>query len=194
MSPLREQGDPVVGRVCDQNAVGAERRKPPCIEHRAKAWASCAPSSDLPIVAGVAPESPELARLLRLATRSAEREMMDAVARVGLDMLKPRHMTLLRVLDPGSDGTRISDLARDADVSRQAIQQVVVELAGLGIVETVGDPSDARARLVRYTPFGLAGFRRCMREFAGIERAHADRLGARRMSALKEALRDLLGE
>jgi len=133
----------------------------------------------------------ELAHLMRVATRSLEREMMVAAARAGYDMLRPRHMTLLRVLDPGSAGTRISDLARDADVSRQAIQQVVVELESLGIVEVIRDREDARARLVRYTDYGRGGFVRCMQEFTRIERGYENRLGPRRIAALKRTLVEL---
>jgi DNA-binding MarR family transcriptional regulator len=135
--------------------------------------------------------SPELARLLRRANRSVERQMMRAVAAAGLDMLQAQHLTVLRVLDADSDGTRITELARDADVSRQAVQQIVAQLARLGIVETLTDPRDARARLVRYTPRGRAGYLRCMDAFAEIERDYQKRLGNSRMSQLKNALRTL---
>jgi DNA-binding MarR family transcriptional regulator len=133
----------------------------------------------------------DLHRLLRLAQRSQERAMMDRVARAGLDMLRPGHMTVLRVLDPGEAGMRLSDLARDADVTRQAIQQIVGDLERLGIVESVADARDGRARRVRYTPWGQAGYERCMAEFDALERETAERLGPRRLQALKAALRDL---
>jgi DNA-binding MarR family transcriptional regulator len=137
--------------------------------------------------------TPELARLLRLAQRSTEREMMEAAARAGLDMLRPGHMTVLRVLEPSQDGMRTVDIARDADVSRQAVQQLVADLERLGIVEVVDDPQDGRARRVRYTQLGYAGYLRCMEEFVRIERAYEEQLGPRRLSSLKKALRELAG-
>jgi DNA-binding MarR family transcriptional regulator len=120
-----------------------------------------------------------------------ERAMMDRVAAAGLDMLRPGHMTVLRVLDPGETGMRLSDLAANADVTRQAVQQIVADLERLGILESVPDAHDGRARRVRYTPFGRAGYERCMAEFVALERDTATRLGPRRTRALKAALRDL---
>lgn len=134
---------------------------------------------------------PDLARALRHAHRALERAMMEAVAESGLDMLRPGHFTVLRVLDPGRAGTRISELARDADVSRQAIQQVVADLERLGIVELVPDPDDARAKRVRYTRFGRRGYEQCMREFERIEAELADQLGQRATARLTSQLRRL---
>jgi DNA-binding MarR family transcriptional regulator len=138
--------------------------------------------------------SPELAHLVRVAARAMERDALAAIQVAGFGMVAPRHFTLFRVLDPGTAGTRISDLARDADVSRQAIQQVAAELEALGIVETLGDATDGRVRLVRYTEFGREGFERCMAEFARLEREYEERLGARRARELRRALRELASE
>jgi len=120
--------------------------------------------------------------------------MMSAVAEVGLDMLQPQHLTVLRVLAPDSDGARISELANDADVTRQAIQQVVAQLEQLGIVERLADDRDGRARLIRYTPSGRAGYIRCMQAFAKIERDYERQLGITRTRAVKDALRTLAGD
>ncbi len=114
--------------------------------------------------------------------------MMRAVTLAGLDMLRPSHLTVLRVLDPHTEGTRISDLARDADVSRQAIQQVAGDLERLGILESEPDPHDRRARLVRYTATGREGYERCMREFNRLERRLEADIGA---SAVRRLKRDL---
>jgi DNA-binding MarR family transcriptional regulator len=100
-------------------------------------------------------------------------------------------MTVLRVLDPGDAGMRLADLARDADVTRQAIQQIVADLERLGIVESLPDARDGRARRVRYTPYGRAGYERCMAEFDALERELAERLGPRRLRDLKAALEAL---
>ena len=123
-------------------------------------------------------QSPELAHLLRVAARRWSAMHSRRSGTAGFDMVALRHFTLFRVLEPGTEGTRISDLARDADVSRQAIQQVVTELEALGIVETLDDAADGRVRLVRYTEFGRAGFERCMAEFARLERGYEERLSA----------------
>jgi DNA-binding MarR family transcriptional regulator len=116
-----------------------------------------------------------------------EREMIERLARAGLDTLRPGHFTVLRALDPG-DGMRASALARDAGVSRQAIGQVVADLGQLGIIEQVPDPSDARAKLVRYTRSGRAGYRRALAVFTDLERELAERVGPERVASLKADL------
>jgi DNA-binding MarR family transcriptional regulator len=132
----------------------------------------------------------DLARLLLGATRAFEREMLDRLAQVGLDMLAPRHLTVLRALDAGP-GTRASTIAHDARVTRQAVAQVVAELEQLGIVEQLPDPTDARAKLVRYTPFGVDGYRRALAVFTELEREQVRRIGPDRVATLKQDLRSL---
>jgi DNA-binding MarR family transcriptional regulator len=136
------------------------------------------------------PPDADLARLLLNATRAFEREMIARLAQAGLDMLALRHLTVLRALDAG-DGTRAATVARDAGVTRQAIAQVVAELEQLGIVEQLVDPTDARAKIVRYTPFGLDGYRRALAVFIELEHEQIQRLGPDRVAALKHDLRSL---
>lgn len=116
--------------------------------------------------------------------------MIARLAQSGLDMLAPRHLPVLRALNPAT-GTRASEIARDAGVTRQAIAQVVAELERLGIVEQHPDPTDARAKLVRYTPFGRRGYRRALAVFTDLEREQLTRLGPERLAALKQDLRSL---
>jgi DNA-binding MarR family transcriptional regulator len=136
------------------------------------------------------PPNADLARLLLGATRAFEREMLTRLAKAGLDMLASRHLPVLRALDPAT-GTRAADIARDAGVTRQAIAQVVAELEQFGIVGQHPDPTDARAKIVRYTPFGLRGYRRALKVFTDLEREQVKRLGADRVAALKQDLRTL---
>lgn len=132
----------------------------------------------------------DLARQLLHATRAFESELIVRLARAGLDMLAPRHFIVLRALDP-DQGMRASALARDAGVTRQAIGQVVAELERFDIVEQVPDPSDARAKIVRYTPFGKRGYRQSMSIFTELELEAAQSIGSRRMAALKQDLQKL---
>jgi DNA-binding MarR family transcriptional regulator len=136
------------------------------------------------------PPDADLARLLLGATRAFEREMIARLANAGLDMLAPRHLPVLRALNPAT-GTRASEIARDAGVTRQAIAQVVAELEQVGIVEQHPDPTDARAKIVRYTPFGLRGYKRALAVFTELEREQVTRLGPNRLAALKRDLRSL---
>ena len=76
-----------------------------------------------------------------------------------------------------------------AGVTRQAIGQIVAELAELGVVEVKVDHADRRARVVGYTDQGRAGYRTAMLAFGTIEGELAAALGQRRLAGLKSALR-----
>ena len=118
--------------------------------------------------------------------------MFTRLAEVGLDMLGPRHLPVLRGLD-AAQGTRAATLAREAGVTRQAIAQAVAELEQLDIVEQIPDPTDARAKIVRYTPFGHRGYRSALAVFTQLEREQTKRLGRARVAALKHDLKLLAG-
>ena len=63
------------------------------------------------------------------------------------------HVSLTRNLDV--DGTRLTELARRASMSKQAMGELVDQCAELGLVDRIADPSDGRARIVRFTRAGL---------------------------------------
>ena len=64
------------------------------------------------------------------------------------------HLSLTRNLDV--EGTRPTELARRASMSKQAMGELVDQCTDLGLVDRIADPSDGRARIVRFTRAGLA--------------------------------------
>ena len=54
------------------------------------------------------------------------------------------------------EGTRLTDLARSAGMTKQAMGDLVDQCEAWGLVVRDPDPRDTRARLVRFTPTGLA--------------------------------------
>ena len=68
--------------------------------------------------------------------------------------IRPAHTALFPHID--LSGTRQTALARRMGVSKQAVGQLVSELEQMGALERVPDPSDGRARLVRFAA-GEAG-------------------------------------
>ena len=86
------------------------------------------------------------------ASRAYVGLMMAGYRRLGYDDLTESHTGLLPHLD--IDGTRITTLAARAGLTKQAIGQMVSELEARGYVTRVPDPSDARAKIVRYTKKG----------------------------------------
>ena len=54
------------------------------------------------------------------------------------------------------EGARLTDLAQSAGMSKQAMGDLVDQCEAWGLVVREPDPHDTRARLVRFTPTGLA--------------------------------------
>jgi DNA-binding MarR family transcriptional regulator len=97
--------------------------------------------------------------LIRTARLFNERAVARSRTVRGLD-LRPAHTALFPHLS--LEGTRMTALAEKMGVTKQAVGKVVEELEQAGVLCRVPDPSDGRAKLVRFTPDGykalLAGF------------------------------------
>ena len=64
-------------------------------------------------------------------------------------------------------GARLVDLAQSADMSKQAMAQLLAQCEAWGLIEKSPDPRDARAKLLRFSPLGLLwlqGFERAVRQ------------------------------
>jgi DNA-binding MarR family transcriptional regulator len=67
------------------------------------------------------------------------------------------HIHITRHLD--LEGSRLTDLARSAGVTKQGMGELVNQCEAWGLVERSDDPTDARAKLVRFTETGLSWLR-----------------------------------
>jgi len=74
-------------------------------------------------------------------------------AALGEDLARPSVMRLIPFLTP--EGIRATELARQVDVTKQAVSQTLAYLEDRGLVEYAPDPTDGRARLVRMTGEGV---------------------------------------
>jgi DNA-binding MarR family transcriptional regulator len=91
----------------------------------------------------------------------------------------------------GWEGSRISDIARVQDVSKNAIGQLVNELEKLGYVERVDDPDDRRAKIVRYTRQGIEMMADAAAVGKHLDSEIEDIIGARRLGQLRSILTDI---
>jgi DNA-binding MarR family transcriptional regulator len=123
--------------------------------------------------------------LLQAARLLDERALERVNAASGL-RVRPAHTRLFPHLL--LDGVRITDLAERVGVTKQAVQPLVAELAGWGVVELVDDPGDGRAKLVRWTPHGIAAMHHGIGVLRGLEDELAERIGRRKVRVLREAL------
>jgi DNA-binding MarR family transcriptional regulator len=104
----------------------------------------------------------------------------------GRVVARPALMRLLPFLE--REGIRPSELARRADVSKQAISQSLALLEAQKLVEYVPDPDDGRATKVRLTRHGGAAIAHGMSVLAHFERALAERLGRKEVDRTLRSL------
>jgi len=99
---------------------------------------------------------------------------------------------MLSQLDP--DGMPMSDLARLLGVSTPAIHQMVHRLVTLGLLEVAPNPRSARSKLVLLTPEGASRRQKALKLLAELEAELANRIGRRRVTALRDALEQDWGD
>ena len=95
-------------------------------------------------------------------------------------------------IDP--EGTRLTELAERARMTKQSVGEVTSDLEQRGYVERVPDPSDGRAKIIRLTERGRAAQALGIGLIDEIEQEWAERFGAERVAALREALEAITGE
>ena len=130
--------------------------------------------------------------LFRDARSAIEAAVRADLAQNGFGDVTPAHSALLR--NVGEDGSRPSDLAAHAGVTRQAITKLVDELERLDLVRRDPDPDDGRGVIVRYTDRGLAGVAIARKRMLALEHAYAAQVGADRWAAVRSTLESLFGD
>ena len=134
-----------------------------------------------------APEN--LAILLREPFRAMNEELIARLAARGHPEVRYAHGSVFQFLDDA--GTRVSVLAERAQVTKQAMAQLVAHLEAHGYLERVPDPSDRRAKLVRTTARGRDVFA-IVREFiVEVDARLVERLGAAKLRRLRTLLEEL---
>ena len=135
---------------------------------------------------------PQLARLLLAAHRTLAADLVVELEERGWPDLRASQAALVLNVDRRF-GTRLTELARRAGVTKQAMMIVVDDLEVRGLVRRTPDPEDGRAKVVRLTARGRTFAAECRRAVAAVEARTRRTLGGRRYEGLREAL-DLLLE
>ena len=135
------------------------------------------------------PEPLNLGLLLFIPYRAMEARVFAALAASGFDDFTPAQARVFQRIAP--DGSRLTDLAEQAQITKQSAGFLVDQLERAGYVERVRDPTDARARLVRVAERGARAIPLAAAIVAEVEAEWATHLGATRMTELREILGDL---
>jgi DNA-binding MarR family transcriptional regulator len=113
-----------------------------------------------------------------------------ALREAGFSDLRSAHAAPFIALDP--EGTRSSVLASRAHMSKQAMGELVAHLVERGYLETLPDPTDGRARLVRATPRGWRAVETGVGVIAAFDAWLEAQLGEQGVARLRRDLRLIL--
>jgi DNA-binding MarR family transcriptional regulator len=138
------------------------------------------------------PERTPLPALLDDAKRIGFGELHRRLEEQGHPQIRNAHGCVFRYIDV--DGSRLTDLAAQSGVTKQAVGEFVDELQQLGYVERAPDPIDGRAKIIRLTKRGRDARRAALRIFDDIEREWAERFGEDRIAELREILMAIAAE
>ncbi|MGM1061947.1 MarR family winged helix-turn-helix transcriptional regulator [Saccharothrix sp. Mg75] len=128
----------------------------------------------------------DLVSLLYLPHRELENRVFAALAEAGFDDVTPAQARVFGLI--GRDGSRLTELAEAAQVTKQTAGFLVDRLERAGYVERTPDPTDARARLIRVARRGRAAIPVGLAAVAEVEREWTAHLGRGRMAVLRDAL------
>ncbi|WP_063047192.1 MarR family winged helix-turn-helix transcriptional regulator [Nocardia pseudovaccinii] len=124
--------------------------------------------------------------LMFIAHRSMEDRIFADLAESGYDDVTVAQGRLAARIGP--DGSRLTELAEQAQVTKQTAGFLVDQLERTGYVRRVPDPRDGRARLVVLSERGAKMAAYANSVAARIEAEWATHLGAQRMRQLRETL------
>ncbi|MGF6722051.1 DNA-binding MarR family transcriptional regulator [Paraburkholderia sp. GAS41] len=140
----------------------------------------------LPAGSNDAWRSSNVARLLNDAVLRFETSVLEKMALAGHGECTLSHINVTRNLD--IEGTRATELARRASMTKQSLGELVAQLEELGIVKREQDPTDGRAKVVLFTERGRNWLEHFHAVLEHTEREMEAELGSTLYKALKRGL------
>lgn len=132
---------------------------------------------------------PNLGILLRIPLQEVVRRVSAGLAEAGFDDLRPAHTAVFQHIEAG--GSRLTDLAERAQITKQSMGYLVDDLEQRGYLERKPDPSDRRAALICLTDRGWAQIHAALATIATLEQEWTRALGKQRMQQLRQLLTEL---
>lgn len=131
-----------------------------------------------------------IGRMLQHAARMYSDVAIEQVNQYGHKDLSLFHTALISNLDV--EGTRIVTLAERADMTKQAMGQLVKDLEERGYIYREPDPNDKRASLIKFTDLGLQFLSDAFEIKKDIEKQFINILGEDGLQTLYSLLSQLL--
>src|SRR3954452_15237104 len=130
--------------------------------------------------------------LLQLTHDLFEGEMYPRMHAAGFGDLRPGHGCVFGTITP--EGDRLTVLAERANLTKQAVGEVVSELEKAGYVERVPDPHDGRAKIIRLTKRGEAAWKLGWSILDEIRGRWEARYGKDRVATMVDLLGEIIGD
>ena len=127
--------------------------------------------------------------LLREAFVALNGLVVPRLAERGHPDVRPAHGAVFQYLDAA--GTTVSTLAERAQMTKQAMGELVAYLEERGYVDRVPDPSDRRAKLVRPTAKGREVYAIVRELIPELEQRLVETIGATRVRQLRRDLQTI---
>jgi DNA-binding MarR family transcriptional regulator len=136
------------------------------------------------------PERLHIGQLLVQLTRVFQSELYARLIEAGIEGARVPHTHVTAYIK--AEGSRLTELAAQARMTRPAMAELVDDLQRLGIVERQPDPTDRRAKLICLTDRGWQAMRTGHEIIAELEAEYAKLIGHERFEAMCEAMQALL--
>jgi len=127
-----------------------------------------------------------LATLLQFGLEAMVEAIDRALNSAGYGEIKPSHGVVFENIRPG--GSRLSEMAGRAGMSKQLMQYLVNPLVDAGYLERRPDPSDGRGKLLLLTSKGKRAVRIAEEAIAATEREWATRFDPDQVAAVRSVL------
>jgi DNA-binding MarR family transcriptional regulator len=136
-------------------------------------------------VRSVTPPRP-IAGLLNEVKVAAVRKLFERLREEGFEHVREGHGCVFGFIDI-ENGSRLTEMAERAGLTKQAVGEAATELERLGYAERVPDPTDRRAKIIKLTPSGVDACLAGRRIFVEIEREWAEQFGEELVASMREA-------
>jgi DNA-binding MarR family transcriptional regulator len=130
-----------------------------------------------------------LGSLLRSPYRKLSVRLYAEMAASGFPEVRQSHSMVFRHIAPS--GSRLTDLAEIAGLTKQSMAYLVGHLARHGYVKIFTDPADGRAKLVQLTKRGNSFVENLLKASSRLESEAEAKVGKTKLQNLREGLKAL---
>jgi DNA-binding MarR family transcriptional regulator len=131
-----------------------------------------------------------LGSLLSAAGARLSAELDAALRAAGFLDVRAAHAPVFMAIDPG--GSRVTELAQRAAMSKQAVGELIRHLADHGYLSVTPDPADRRAKTVQLTERGWAALDLGERVIADFDAWLQEAIGGDQVTRLRGVLTQIV--